>query len=295
MFASAFARLVSDGTPPQAEAAPLVARTGNTRDEEITSIVQRLAETIVEAWRELIRPMDEQVASDHDALCDALQSMVMMSGEIRELNTEITQLRVSIDGLRRNDTALAVRFAASEGHLEHLNESEAAVRQELAGLTEARAKIEEVLKSNEERLSTLKRSVTRSQHAVKAVRKQGDLLASQVASVTAQITENAARLKACNDSHQAQADAAKALNELYAILEDRQDTFEKRIKTQAGAIRVLHSNLHELATWLEKLRETLIKVEDVVRTCSNASRQEPWFSTEAASSPSEQAPPPQPT
>jgi len=294
MFASAFTHLVSDGTSPQAEAAPLAARTGSTRDEEITSIVQRLAGTIIEAWRGLIRPMDEQVASDHDALCDALQSMVLMSGEIRELNTEITQLRVSIDGLRRNDAALAARFAAREGHLEHLNESEAAVRQELAGLTEARAKIEEVLKSNGERLSTLKRSVTRSQQAVKAVREQGDLLASQVASVTAETAENAARLKACNDSHQAQADATKALNELYAILQDRQNTFEKRIKTQASAIRVLHSDLHDLATWLEKLRETLTKVEDVVRTCGNASRQEPWFPAEAASSPSEQAPPSQP-
>ncbi|MEN6533904.1 MAG: hypothetical protein ABFD60_07250 [Bryobacteraceae bacterium] len=295
MFASAFTHLVSDGTSPHAEAAPLAARTGSTRDEEITSIVQRLAGTIIEAWRGLIRPMDEQVASDHDALCDALQSMVMMSGEIRELNTEITQLRVSIDGLRRNDAALAARFAASEGHLERLTGSEAAVRQELVVLTEAHAKVEEMLKSSGKTISTLKRSVTRSQQAVKAVRQQGDLLAGQVASVTAETAENATRLKACNDSHQAQADATKALNELYAILQDRQNTFEKRIKTQASAIRVLHSNLHDLATWLEKLRETLIKVEDVVRTCGNAPRQEPWFTTEVTSSPTEQIPPTRPT
>lgn len=295
MVASSFSQAVPDGTPSQAELDQNLAPTGSAKDEETASIVQRLAGTIMEAWRGLIRPVDEQVASNHEALCKALQNMTLMSGEIQALNTEVSQLRTSVEELRSDGTALAAKSAASADRFEQLSEREAAMHDELAGLSGARARMEAVLKSNGESISRLAQSVASSQKAVDAVRESGNFLLDQMASAAADIANSSVRLRACEDSQKTQADAAKALNELFTGLQTRQKAFEKRIETQAGAIRVLHSNLQDLVKWLEKLRETMIKVEDVVRTCGNTAQKPEWFPDEVVPSPSDQVPPTNPT
>lgn len=75
-----------------AEPAPLAGQS------ELRTVVERLAEGMVEAWNGAVRDMQGMLAADHGRMEVAAAEMQRVTVQLRRVSEELTQLRRRLDG-----------------------------------------------------------------------------------------------------------------------------------------------------------------------------------------------------
>jgi septal ring factor EnvC (AmiA/AmiB activator) len=92
---------------------------------ELSSVVERLAEGMVEAWNGVVRDMQGMLAADHASMEVATAEMRRMTEELGRVSEELTQIRRRLDAQAE---VLRALHSTTEAQAARVTEIVAAVR-----------------------------------------------------------------------------------------------------------------------------------------------------------------------
>lgn len=254
-----------DGEGVLKDEAVLLAENDTRGPEDIVGSAQRLAESLFEAFDEVITPLERRITNGQEAIDKALHVISQLTGEIRLLKEELLQVRQGTDMARNEGLGLASEVAAIVERLDGLDASAVRTQAEVIKVQEGQSECQLQVRQQSEEIVVVQEGVARSLEGVNVLADRHDLLSQQVSVMVLESSQRAAQVQTLEDAVTSQAAREAALSAALSRFQERQEAIERRVDTQASAIRMLHSNLRDLGGWLEKLRNALGKVDDAVR------------------------------
>jgi len=241
--------VVSTEAPAGADEEPVAFEVG-----ELRNVAERVTETLVQVLSSAVKEAQQRTAEDLRRLEATVASLAGVTEEIPSLRSELGTLRQQTDSLVEAERQLSFRMARMEARLNGLD---AVSREDFRRVTEGQEQIRQALETQASAAAALDQTVRQLQENAQALQERFDRGTAETSAAAAAMRE---RLEALDQRLRDNIEASEALRAAWAEMEGMQNAVQRRLETQAEAIRSIHL-AQEVRR--EELRAALQKLEDI--------------------------------